>query len=261
MGVEGAALATVIAQGLSGVLCIIWIIIKFPILHVSFSDFKWNTRFALNHLMIGMNMGFQFSITAVGVVILQGALNVFGPAKIAAYTAAQKVEQLVSIAATVFGVTMANYAGQNLGAGRIDRIKEGVTKANILTVSFSVAAALLAWFLSDQMTMIFLDKDKILSSELAEILEASGTYLKMCSIFFPVLFVLFVYRNTLQGIGRGFWPLMGGVFEMIARLFGAFVLPFIMGYAGICFASPLAWMAATFPLAAAYHYIIRRIKV
>ncbi|MBP5252058.1 MAG: MATE family efflux transporter [Treponema sp.] len=254
--VAGAALATIISQGVSGVLCIVWIIIKFPILHVKRVDFKWDFKFAMAHLSLGMNMGFQFCITAIGVVILQGALNVFGAAKIAAYTAAQKVEHLVTIAANVFGVTMANYSGQNLGAGNIKRIKNGVTKAVILTISFAVAAAVLAWMFGDAMTLFFLDKEKIVASELDEILQASRIYLRMCSIFFPVLFVLFIYRNTLQGIGKGFWPLMGGVFELIARVVGAYTLPSVMGYSGICASGPAAWIAATAPLAVAYYIIM-----
>lgn len=259
MGVEGAAYATVISQAVSFVLCFIWIICKFPILHVKLRHFRWNNRFAMSHLSLGMNMGFQFSITAVGVVILQGALNVFGPEKMAAYTAAQKVEQLATLAAGVFGVTMANYAGQNLGAGRIDRVRSGVTKANILTISFAVIAALIAWFFCDQLTLIFLDKAQVNPAVLEEILQASRIYLHLCSLFFPVLFVLFIYRNTLQGIGRGFWPLMGGVFELIARTAGAYFLPSLMGYTGICASGPAAWIAATVPLAVAYYIIMRTI--
>lgn len=261
MGVAGAAWATVISQGGSGVLSLLWIVLRYPMLRVRRQDFRWNWNFALKHLNVGMNMGFQFSITAIGVVVLQGALNNFGSTKIAAFTAAQKVEQLVTVAAGVMGITMANYAGQNLGAARIDRIKEGVKKAAVISVSFAVFSAVLACLLSDQMTGIFLDKNSMSPERWEEILDAARTYLFICAVFFPVLFLLFIYRNTLQGVGRGFWPLMGGVFELVARTVAAYTLPLVWGYAGICAAEPLAWVAATVPLAIAYHVILSKFKL
>ena len=260
-GVRGAALATVISQGVSGVLSLIWIAAKYPILHPGRAHFAWNGAFAAQHLKIGMNMGFQFSITAIGTIVLEGALNRFGATKIAAFTAAQKVEQLVTVAAGVMGVTMANYGGQNLGAGRIDRIKEGVTKSVIISVSFAVLAAALAWIFSDQLVGFFLKADSMPAATWQEILQASRTYLHICAVFFPVLFVLFIYRNVLQSIGRGFWPLMGGVFELVARSAAAFALPAFIGFSGICAAEPLAWIAATIPLAIAYYVIIAHFTI
>ena len=115
LGVGGAALATVISQSLSGLGTLVYMIVKYPVIRTRKTDYKWNTYFAWQHLKIGLPMAFQFSITAIGVVVLQGALNIFGSVKIAAYTAAQKVEQLTAVAAGTFGVTMANYTGQNLG--------------------------------------------------------------------------------------------------------------------------------------------------
>ena len=257
-GVAGAAWATVISQGVSGIACFIWIIIKFPILHVKPADFKCSWAFIWKHLGTGLSMGFQFSITAIGTVVLEGALNKFGATKIAAYTAAQKVEQLVTVAAGVMGTTMANYAGQNLGAGKIDRIKEGVAKSIIISTAFAVFAAILAWTLSDQMTGLFLDKASMDEATWNEILESARLYLRICGIFFPTLFVIFIYRNTLQGIGRGFWPLMGGVFELVARTVAAYSLPGVLGFAGIIAAGPLAWIAAAVPLGIAYYTIIRQ---
>ncbi len=207
LGVMGAALATVFSQGVSGILSLIWIFVKYPILIPKKQHFAGNKKFAIQHLKIGLNMGFQFSITAIGTIVLAGALNLFGSTKIAAYTAAQKVEQLVTVAAGVMGVTIANYGGQNLGAGRIDRIKEGLTKSIIISVAFSIIAAILAWVFSDQLIGLFLEQKNMTSEVWQEILEASRTYLHICSIFFPVLFVIFIYRNVLQSIGKGFWPL------------------------------------------------------
>lgn len=260
-GVAGAAWATVIAQFVSGVLAFVWIVAKYPSLHVSRRHFAWNPAFMWRHLSIGLNMGVQFFITAVGTIIIEAALNKFGAAKIAAVTAAQKVNQLVTVAAGVMGITMANYGGQNLGAGNVARIRDGVNKAVAISMGFALLAAALAWGLSDQMTGIFLDKESMDASRWEEILSSARQYLHICALFFPVLFVLFIYRNVLQGIGRGFWPLMGGVFELAARAVAAYTLPQLIGFTGICAADPLAWVAATVPLAVAYYIIIARLKI
>lgn len=254
MGVSGAAWATVISQLFSGILSFIWIVIKFPELHVTRKDFAPNKQFTIQHLKIGLNMGFQFSITAIGVVILQGALNVFGPIKIAGYTAAQKVSSLVTVAAGTFGVTMANYGGQNLGAARIDRIKDGTTKACIISVIFSVFAAVLAIVFCEPLVGLFVQGKQ------QEVLDAARTYLVIGCPFYPILFVLFIYRNVLQSIGKGFWPLMGGVFELFARSIAAYTLPAVWGFAGICASEPLAWASASIPLAFAYHIIIKKVE-
>ena len=258
MGVAGAAWATVVSQGLAGVASLIYMIVKFPILRIKKSDFLWNNWFAWQHLRIGLPMAFQFSITAIGVIVLQGALNVFGATKIAAYTAAQKVEQLVAVAAGTFGVTMANYTGQNLGAKRLDRIKDGTNKSCILTVVVSLISMTISLLFSDQMTSLFVNAN---ADNLIEVLDASREYLHLTALFYPALFVIFIYRNVLQSMGKGFMPLMAGVFELIARTLAAYTLPFVLGYKGICLAGPLAWLVAAIPLFIAYSVIIRRFKV
>ena len=119
-------------------------------------------------------MAFQFSITAIGVIVLQGALNVFGPNVIAAYTAAGKVEQLIAVAAGSFGVVMANYAGQNYGAKRIDRIRSGTTAGTILTLGFSVISMLIAFIFPEQLTSLFVDST---SSSYIDVIKYSKEYL------------------------------------------------------------------------------------
>lgn len=255
MGVAGAAWATVISQSFAGISSLFYIIIKFPILRISHKDFSLNIWFAWKHLRIGLPMAFQFSITAVGVIVLQGALNIFGATKIAAYTAAQKVEQLVAVAAGTFGVTMANYTGQNLGANRLDRIKEGTWKSCILTIVVSLISMAIALLFSDQLTSLFVKKEE------TEVLEAARQYLHTTAIFYPALFVIFIYRNVLQSLGKGFMPLMAGVFELLARSIAAYTLPNLIGYSGICLAGPLAWFAAAIPLFVAYTVIIKNFKI
>lgn len=259
MGVAGAAWATVISQGVSGVLCFIYTKRKYEILKLSRKDFRYNSKFAWKHWALGLPMALQFSVTAIGVIVLQGALNLFGSTKIAAYTAACKVEQLVTQPAGTFGVTMANYAGQNLGAGRIDRVKEGVRKCSIITLIFAVGAAVILLVFGKPLTMLFIDSKQLMSIQ-NEVLSSAQTYLTIIAIFLPVLNMLFVYRNALQGVGRSLMPFMAGVFELIARTICAFTLPAVFGFAGICLAGPIAWFAAAIPLGIAYHIVIKKVE-
>lgn len=255
MGVAGAAWATVISQAFSGVASLIYMVVRFPILRTKRNDYQWNGWFAWQHLKIGLPMAFQFSITAIGVIVLQGALNRFGPIRIAAYTAAQKVEQLVAVAAGTFGVTMANYTGQNLGARRLDRIKEGTNKSCLLTIAMSLVSMTIALAFADQLTGLFVKDGG------QDVIESARQYLHTTAIFYPALFVIFIYRNVLQSIGKGFMPLMAGVFELVARTIAAYTLPSAFGFLGVCFAGPLAWIAAALPLFIAYTVIIRKFKI
>lgn len=252
MGVAGAAWATVVSQGVSGVLCFVYMMRKYPVMHLNKRDFTADRWMYGKHLFIGLPMAFQFSITAIGTVILQGALNLFGSTTIAAFTAACKVEQLVSQPAGTFGVTMANYAGQNLGADRVDRIREGVIKCTILTLLFAAMASLILIFFGEPLTKLFIDGNQ------QEVIDTAMIYLRICAMFFPFLNMIFVYRNMLQGVGKSLMPLMAGVFELIARGVTAFTLPGVIGFTGICLAGPFAWMAAAIPLGITYFIEIRK---
>lgn len=258
LGVCGAALATVLSQGVSGVLCFFYIRKRFPILHLSRRDFKWDGRLAAKHMSIGLPMAFQFSITAIGVIVLQGALNLFGSDKIAAYTAASKVEQLVSQPAGTFGVTMANFTGQNLGAGRVDRIRKGVTQASILTLCFAVLGMIIMIVCGEPLTRLFIAGEE--KAQVNEIIRASLQYLRIAAAFFPFLYMIFIYRNALQGVGRSFMPLMGGVIELVVRCAAAVTLPGILGFSGVCLAGPLAWVSAAVLLCISYFVVIRQVE-
>ena len=255
MGVRGAAYATVIAQGISGILCLIYALKKYPILRLKKEDWIWDKNFALKHLNVGIPMALQFSITATGVMVLQTALNAFGSTVIAAYTAASKVEQIVTQPGISFGTTMATYCGQNLGAGKYDRIKEGVKKGSIITIMVSIIAAVVLFVFGKSLSTLFISSDQI------EALNYSKQYLNTVAIFLPILGVLFIYRNSLQGIGDAFIPMMAGVAELVARVIVAFTLPAFIGYIGICLASPFAWIGATIPMAIKYRILIKRMLI
>ncbi|MGL5381002.1 MATE family efflux transporter [Clostridium sp.] len=254
MGVAGAAYATVVSQGLSAILCLIYVYKKFPILKLEKKHWKIKKSYISRQLRIGIPMALQFSITAMGVMVLQAALNIFGSTVIAAYTAASKVEQLLMQPSITFGVTMATYSAQNLGAGKIHRIKEGVKKCTIICIVTSIIASIIMILFGGSFTKLFLsDSDP-------SVIAYARQYLNTVSLFFIPLGLIFIYRNTLQGIGESFIPMMAGVAELVARAIVAFTLPALIGFTGICLAGPFAWLAAAIPLGIAYFIKINKIK-
>lgn len=258
MGVAGAALATILSQGVSALLCFFYIMKRYPILHLKKEDFRKDWPFTWKHLAIGLPMAFQFSITAIGTILIQSALNLFGSLKIAAFTAATKVEQLASQPANSFGVAMANFAGQNLGANNIKRIRQGTVKCIILSLSFCVVSSVALILFSNPLTQLFInDTDPAVING---ILEGSREYLTYVAYFFPFLSLLFIFRNVLQGMGKSFWPMMAGVAELVFRSAVAFTLPARIGYTGICLASPAAWIGACVLLAISYIFIMRNMR-
>lgn len=252
MGVAGAAYATVISQGISALLCLFYTYKKFPILRINKEHLQFDTDYFKSHLSIGVPMALQFSITAVGAIILQGAVNAFGSTVVAAHTAASKVEQFVMQPSVTFGVTMATYSAQNLGAGNIERIRDGVKKCTIINIIIGIVAGLILIFFGEHFIKMFVsDGDP-------NVIAYAKQYLSTVAFFFIPLSLIFIYRNSLQGMGYTFVPMMAGVAELVARMAVAFTLPSFIGYAGICFASPMAWLAAAVPLILEF---IRRIKI
>lgn len=254
LGVAGAAYATVISQGVSGILCFFYMKKHYSILKLKKKDWKMNGSFVRKHLAISFPMAFQFSITAIGTIVLQGALNLFGSVKIASFTAASKVEQLAMQPAMTFGITMATYAGQNLGANRYDRIKQGIRQTALISLGISVCVIIFLITMGDNITCLFLDKYNY------EIVTSSQYYLNVVAFFFPPLHLLFIYRNALQGMAKSFTALMAGVIELLARCSVALLLPSVLGYTAICLAGPAAWVAAGLYLVISYLIIIRKME-
>lgn len=251
MGVAGAAYATIISQGVSAILCLVYTYKKFIILRLKKEDFNVKRKYYYKHLKIGIPMALQFSITAIGIMTVQGALNVFGSIVIASYTAASKALQLVMQPAITFGVTMATYCGQNLGAKEYGRIKQGVKECTKISIITSIIAGAVLIFLGKYFVMMFI------SDPNDEILRYAQQVLDISAIFFIPLGLIFIYRNALQGIGDSFVPMMAGAYELIARAIVAFTLPSQLEFMGICLADPVAWMAAVIPLGITY---FKRIK-
>lgn len=253
-GVEGAALATVIAQAISGVLCLIWIIKKFPLLHPHGAEWKPDVHEILHLVGIGLPMGFQFSITAIGAVILQSAVNTLGSDIIASISAASKIQNIVFAPMETLGLTMATYCGQNLGAGRIDRIRSGMRRCTALSLLLSVICCLFVTFCSGTVALLYIKPEE--TAILANIIH----YLRVCGLFYPALCLIFVFRNSIQGMGYGVPAMTAGLFELIARAVVAIGFVRTVGFNAAILANTLAWVAADIFLIPMYIYVIHRVK-
>lgn len=254
MGVAGAAVATVIAQLASGALCLLYIVKRFPMLHLHREDWKIPREMIWQHLRVGLPMGFQSSIIAIGAIVLQFALNNLGATSVAAYTAAQKIDMVAVQPMMSFGITMATFAAQNYGAKNIRRIRQGVRQCCAMSVAFSVVVGTVNILAGRWLVGLFVGPDQPQVTALAQ------TYLVINGAMYFVLALLFIYRYTLQGLGKSFVPTLAGVMELLMRTFAAVALSGWLGFAGACLANPLAWIGACVPLAAAYYAVLRRLS-
>ena len=254
MGVEGCAYATVIAQAISAFCCFIYIVKKYPILNLKKEDFRYSWNSVKKLLGLGIHMALQFSITAIGTIIVQGAVNVYGETYMAGFSAAGKLQNILTTVFVAFGATVATYVGQNRGAGRIDRVREGVRCTQYMILAWSVIVMILMFFFGKYMTCIFVN-----SSE-TDVLAVSVEYFHTVFWCYPFLGSIFLYRNTLQGMGYGLVPMMGGIFELAARTIIVLLVAGHTSFRGVCLADPAAWIAALIPLVPYYIYIMRKQK-
>lgn len=250
MGAKGAAVATVIAQGVSGILCLFYIIAKIPILHLKREDLDVGSTIYKNQLRIGVPMALQYSITAIGTMMVQSSLNILGSTLVAAYTAAGKIEQVVTQAYVAMGTTMATYAAQNMGAGSVKRIREGFKACTVIGVVYSFVAAGFIMTVGKYMTYLFVSEDVDI------IMSSVDIYLKCIGIFFVPLAVVNIYRNGIQGLGYGLLPMMAGVAELIGRGVVAVIAGAKRSYPGVCLAGPAAWVLAGGLLIVMYYFIM-----
>lgn len=212
LGTAGAAYATIIAQGVSALLCFIYMFRKFDILKTSREDYYLDRYGVFNMLSIGIPMALNYSITAIGTMILQGAVNIFGSSVVAAFTAASKVENLSTQTMPTLGTAIATYCGQNLGAGKYKRIYEGMRKGFFICIFISLAASAICVFGGRFIVSWFV------SNPSEEIFDYAMQYLNTISFFMLPLAWIFLYRNALQGLNRGLVPMLSGVVEWCAVL-------------------------------------------
>lgn len=247
-GVSGAATATVICQMISTLLCFIYIVKKMPMLHIVKSDWHLPWSFLWQHLRIGLPMGFQASIIAIGAIILQMSLNNLGEIAIAAYAAAQKIDGIAIQPMMSFGMAMAAYTAQNYGAHKMERINQGVKKCIMMSISFAIIIAIILITFSPWMLEQFVGKGQ------PQVIEDGHLYLIVNGVCYSILSLLFVFRFTLQGLGQSIVPTIAGVMELIMRSLAAIFLVQLCGYIGACFANPLAWLGSCIPLCIMYFF-------
>lgn len=253
MGVAGAAYATVISQSISGLLCIVYIMKSVPLLHVRKKDFIPDWFCIRNQIMIGVPMALQFSITAIGAILVQAALNLLGSIVVAAFTAASKVCELVTQPFNAMGMTMATYGAQNRGINDFDRMKRGVRSANVMSAVYSIAIYLLTIPLIPYMVNLFV------SGDTSQIIGNVRTYLMLCGLFYIPLGMIFIYRNILQGAGFSFAPMMGGVVELVCRAVIAYIAAKNRSYLGVCSSDAAAWAVTGIYLWISYLVIMKRL--
>ena len=253
MGVEGAAYATILSQAASGLACLLYIRRKVPLLRLTRRDLRPSLRRMGTIAAIGVPMGLQFSITAVGSILLQSAVNGLGADAVAAVSAGAKVHNIVAAPLETCGVAMATYCGQNLGAGRIDRIREGMRAMVVVSFLYCGFGFLVNAFAGSDIARLFVD-----ASETA-ILANVRRYLISMSSFYPLLALIFLLRNGLQGMGFSQQAMLAGLSELVARAAMAFGFVGRFGFRAVCFANPAAWLAADLILLALYRLEIRKL--
>ncbi len=246
MGIKGAAWATVISQGVSTILCIIFMFYKFPILRLKKEDWKVSFEFLYEHLRVGIPMGFQMSVLTVGVIALQYVLNGFGSISVAAFTTAMRVDQMFSQTLLAISATVAVFTAQNYGANKMSRIREGARASVLLAGIVSIISMIIIVLFSDDIVSLFMSEPN------QEVIHLAEIYLHIIVIFYFFLGVLLIYRNILQGMGNVMAPLASGAAELVARTLCAFILGHYFKYLGICFATPCAWVAAAIVLYLGY---------
>lgn len=254
MGVEGAGIATMLSQAFASVLCWLYIRKNMTVLIPQGEERAYDDRKVGRLLNNGIPMGLQFSITAIGSIMLQSANNALGTVYMASFTASMRIKYLFTCVFENIGVAMATYCGQNIGARKLDRINSGIRAAiKISLVYFAFTFALIYPF-ADWMMMLFVDGSK------TEIISNAALYMRLSCFFFPLLGLLTVLRYSLQGLGYSNLSMMSGVMEMIARCGVSLWLVPAFGFLGVCYGDPTAWAAADLFLIPAIILVYKKLR-
>lgn len=260
MGVFGASFATVISQGISALLCLFYTIKNYDILKFDSFELKPDMEKMKKLVAVGVPMALQFSITAIGSIILQSAVNTLGKTAVASMTAAIKIQTVAMGPMESMGITMATYCGQNRGARKYSRITAGIGQSIGMIMIYCVVACAAVSFFGGALTTLFIDKKTTDPENIQKIIDLSVYYLRMNGIFYPFLGVLFIVRNSLQGLGYSMLPMLAGVSELAARSLVAILFVSTIGYSAVCLASPVAWVFADIVLLITYAVKIKELK-
>lgn len=253
-GVFGAAFATVLSQAVSGILCLILIIKKFDLLHLKREDWKLDWGYSRYLLIMGLPMGLQYSITAIGSVILQASVNTLGSTAVASMTAGSKISMFVVCPFDALGSTMATFGGQNVGAGRLDRLGRGLRSAVILGAIYSALILVVLIFFGRDLILLFV------SAKEAAVIAQAKQFLITNAAFYLMLALVNIVRFLIQGMGFSGFAVFAGVFEMVARTLIGLVFVPIFGFTAACSANPLAWIFADCFLIPAFFHCRKKLQ-
>ena len=254
MGIAGAALATVLSQLMSGIMCLVFIIRKIDILKLSKEDWKTDRSHFMILLNMGVPMGLQYSVTAIGSVILQTAINGLGLDAVTAVTTAQKVGMFFCIPFDALGSTMATYGGQNVGAKKLEHLQQGLVAAVKLGCAYALVGFLILYFFGRSFALIFLDPSDVAC------LDNAHLYLIINSAFYIPLALVNIVRFLIQGMGFSMFAVLAGVMELVGRTLIAVIFIPMFGFPAACFASPVAWILADAFLIPAYISVKNKLK-
>lgn len=252
MGVQGAAYATVLAQLLSVVLCLIRIFRKFPILHIQKEDFRFDRELMAEMYKSGLSMGLMSCLVGIGTILLQSAINTLGTTVIVAHTAARKVFELVSLPNSVLGSAMATYCGQNYGARRFDRIRQGIRASLIIAAVWAVVVFLICHTIEGKLIQF------VASTTNPDVIYWGSTYLKVDMSFIVICGVIVILRNSMQGFGDRVIPVFSSCIEFAGKIIFAFVFAPMFAYWGIIWAEPMVWIAMVIPLIVKVVHVLKK---
>lgn len=260
MGVSGAGWATVISQLVSGMMCLVFIVKRFDLLHLKKEDLKIDTYYIGRLCAVGLPMGLQYSITAIGTILIQTAVNGLGSLYMASVTAGSKVGQFMCCPFDAMGSTMATYGGQNVGAGKMDRLKKGLFCCSALGVGYALLAFGVAMLFGGKLAMLFVSSSDLESGiDPEQVLTLAQQFLVVNAAFYVPLAFVNIVRFMIQGMGFSQIAVYAGVSELIARGVVALALVPYFGYDAVCFANPVAWVLADMFLIPAFFVCFGRI--
>ena len=257
LGVEGAGIATLLSQLFSALLCVVYIRKHLQVLIPPGSERAYQDKMVGRLLNAGIPMGLQFSITGIGIIMLQSANNALGTVYVAAFTASMRVKYLFTCVFENIGVAMATYCGQNVGAWKLQRIITGVRSAIIIMLAYFVFTMLIIYPFADEMMMAFVDNSSVSSTA---IVENAAMFMRIANYFYPVLGLLTILRYSIQGMGYSNLSMLSGVMEMIARCGVSLWIVPMFHFLGVCYGDPVAWVSADLFLIPAFIYVYRRLR-
>lgn len=254
MGVAGAGLATIIAQLISVICCVVYVLKKCPELHVGREDFKWNGMIAGDLFTNGISMALMFSIVSIGSIALQSAINSLGAITIAAHTAARKIGEMFMMFFTPLSMAGATYCSQNFGAGKKDRIPQGMRACFIIGFSAATLVNVITFTAAEPILIAVTGSDNM------ELIQTSLRYLHINLPFYYALSILLTLRSSLQGLGHKIIPLLASVIELVSKFVVATALVPHIGYLGVCIVEPLVWIICSVLVFVDYRLLMAKMK-